>query len=408
MEKVAQPSAEAPAAVYKVPQRGLFDVVATDDVISLLILVRGDNPFDISPGMELIRYKRYMKRLSDMAYLENSHVEGNLLPQIETAQIPRSRDARGNSAVHVAAGFGFSCMVEVLVSECGCAVEDYNSSGLKPLHLAAFHGHADCVRLLRDLGADLLSPTQCNPPSTTRPYGSLCGRTTLFLAHSKQHATVVDFLLPFYRDFIDTMFGDKTGAEAWKTAASEQDMKSLSLLLDALECHGTAGGALPVSIPFDVGDALCEALPAVLEAILPPSHQMTYQQLFVFERLIHLGYLTETTIVGSSGTVLERVLDTAQVQAWCVLVKQGLVQPHKCSLAAVHGSEPGGKSEADLRALVQEAKAHFSYQVAKKTYMEKGGNSSRRKHVLSRRKAWRELANDLKQRSLSPARGSQL
>ncbi|CAJ1034798.1 putative Ankyrin repeat (3 copies)/Ankyrin repeat [Leishmania shawi] len=404
MTNVVGLPAGAPALVYKLPQRDLLDLVATNDVASLLILVRGDNPFDMSPGMELIRYKMRAKRFAATVYTENAGVMANAVPHVEPPQIKYIRDASGNSAVHVAAGLGFSSMIEILVNECGCAVEEYNTSGFTPLHLAAFHGHADCVHLLRDLGADVLNPTRWNPASTPDCHRGFCGRTTLFLAHCAQQATVVELLIPLYREFIDTAFRGQTSAEVWKAAASGHEAKSLSLLLDALECRTTASGALPISIDFDMEDALREALPAVLETILPSTRSPTPLQLFLFQRLVQLGYVTETTVVGSADTVVMRVLNTAQVQAWRVLVDQGLVQPHKCSLDSVHSSGHGGRSEVELRALIEEAKAYFSYDVAKKSYTEKGDSDRRRNTVLNRRGVWKKLENHLKQLSLSPAR----
>ncbi|CAG9580565.1 hypothetical protein LMJF_33_0140 [Leishmania major strain Friedlin] len=404
MASAVEAPAGSPAPVYRLPQRDLLDLVATNDVASLLILVRGDNPFDVSPGMELIRYKMSVRRFANMARAENAYVVSNALPQVEAAQIPRIRDASGNSATHVAASLGFSCMVDILVTECGCAVDEYNASGLTPLHLAALHGHVDAARLLRDLGADPLNPTYCNLPSTAGRHRGFCGRTTLFLAHSKQQAAVVALLVPLYHEFIATTFRGKTATEVWKTAAAGQDVKSLSLLLDVLECRGTVIGALPVSIDFEVEDALWEVLPAVLETILPSRREMTLCQLFFFERLVHLGYVDDTTVVGSSDTVLERVLSTAHVRAWRALVEHGLVQPHKCTLDAVHSSERGDASEAELRALIEEAKAYFSYQVAKKSYVEKGDSHRRRSTLLNRRSVWKQLQKGLKQLSLSPAR----
>ncbi|KAG5469629.1 hypothetical protein CUR178_01766 [Leishmania enriettii] len=404
MSNAVKPPAASSAPAYKLPQRDLFDLVATNDVASLLILVRGDNPFDVSPGMELIRYKMSMGRVADMVRAENANLEANAVPLVDTVQIPRTRDASGNSAVHVAASLGFSSMIEILVRECDCAVDTCNASGLTPSHLAALHGHVDCIRLLRDLGASLLSPTRWDPLCTAGCHRGFCGRTTLFLAHCKQQADVAAFLLPVYREFINTNFGGETGAEVWKTAASEQNVKSLSLLLDALECRATLSGALSVSVDFDVEDALWEALPELLETILPSSRQMTPQQLFLFKRLVELGYVLSATVLSSSNTVVERVLNAAHVQAWRALVEQGLVQPHQCSLDAVHSSEQGGKSEAELRALIEEAKAHFSYQIAKKSYMEKGDSERRRHTLLSRRGVWKKASDDLKQLSLSPAR----
>ncbi|KAG5469274.1 hypothetical protein LSCM1_02489 [Leishmania martiniquensis] len=404
MTSVVEAPARASAPAYRLPQRDLFDLVATNDVASLLILVRGDNPFDVSPGMELIRYKMSVRGVADMVRTENANVEANAVPQVDAAQIPRLRDANGNSALHVAASFGFAIMIGILVRECGCAVDTYNASGLTPSHLAALHGRVDCIRVLRDLGAELLIPTRTNPLFTTSCHGNFRGRTTLFLAHCEQQASAIALLLPLYRDFIRNTFGGKTGVEVWKTAAIEQDAKSLSLLLDVMECRATVGGALPVSIDFDVADALWDALPAVLDRILPSNLQMTSQQLFLFERLVDLGYVTETTALCSSNTVLERVLNAAHVRAWRVLIDHGLIQPHQCSLEAVQSSEHSGKIEAELRALIEEAKAYFNYQVAKRLYLEKGANDRRRNAVLHYRSVWKTANNDLKQLSLSPAR----
>lgn len=385
--------------VFELPQRGLFDVVAANDVAALLTLVRGDNPFDVSPGMELIRLK---KRSAPQPYAENTGVVASVEANIDVAQIPRSRDGRGNGAVHVAAGFGLSCMLKILVDECGCAVDEYNEVGLTPLHVAALHGHADCVRLLYDLGAAPLSTTRTAASLSSSGEQLFCGRTTLFLAHYAGQAAVLSFLLPFYSELVQSACEGQTAVQVWEKAVAQQNTQLLALLLDAVETATALTGPLPLSFGFDVEAGLRDALPAVLAATLPAEHCIAREQLFLFERLVRLGYVGAATPFTPSQTVLDRVLSTAQVKAWRALTDDGAVDPCRCDIEAVHSSGYTGNGEAELRLLIAEAKAHAQYCRAKRSYEKKGDDATRREAVVSSREAWKELQTEMRHKGISP------
>lgn len=398
----APPEIAAPA--FKLPPRNLFDVVATNDLAALLIVVRGDNPFDVSPGMQRIRSVRQMRRLAGGGPDKGLDVEVAAPPNIDAAQIPRLRDAAGNGAAHVAASLGLSAMLGVLATECGCAIDEANAAGLSPIHLAARHGHVECVRLLRDLGAQPLDPTQPGSPATSGQRSGLAGRSTLFLAHSARQLAVVRYLVPLYRELVDAACGEAELPQVWATAATEQNVRLLAVLLDALECDGTAAEALPIAFDFDVAAALRAALPALLEATLPLDRLMSAAQCFLFGRLVDLGYIVAESVVGSSRTVIDHVIDAAQPAAWRILVERGLVRPQQCSAALVQGGNAKTGGEAELRLLLEEAAAYAAYQLAKKQFTEKGDDERRRANLLRRRTDWKLAERRLQQSSLVPVR----
>lgn len=395
--------AVASPPVFELPQRSLFDVVAANDVTTLLTLVRGDNPFDVSPGMELIREKR--RKNAHKALAENAGVMANTEVRIDVGLIPRTHDDRGDGPAHVAAGYGLSAMLSVLVEECGCAVDEYNEQGLTPLHIAALHGHVDCVRLLCDLGAAPLSTTRSRASAASaaeEPF--LRGRTTLFLAHHARQSAVLSYLLPSYTQLVRSTCEGQSAAQVWERAAAQQNTQLLSLLFDAVECADAPTGPLPLAFGFDVAAGLRAALPAVLAESLPADHRITREQLFLFDRLVRLGCVDAATPLSPTETVLGRILATAQVSAWRLLVEAGAVKPHRCDLAAVRSCAYGGDGEVELRLLITEAKAHAHYAAAKQRYLQKGGGEARVEAVRRKREAWKELQAKLQQRSIAPAR----
>jgi hypothetical protein len=392
--------AVASPPVFELPQRSLFDVVAANDVTTLLTVVRGDNPFDVSPGMELIRIK---KRGARQPYAENAGIVATAGVNIDVAQIPHLRDGRGNGAAHVAARFGLSSMLEVLVNECGCAVDEYNELGLTPLHEAAMHGHVDCVRLLCNLGAAPLSTTHCAVSASLSSEAFLRGRSTFFLAHYAKHASVLTFLEPFYAQLIKSACDGQSAAQVWENAATQQNMQVLSLLLDAVECVNSIIGPLPLSFGLDVVAGLREAVPAMLPVILPAEHRATREQLFLFQRLVHLGFLDGATGFSTSGTVLDRVLSTSQVKAWRVLVEEGGVDPRKCDTDAVRSSGYSGNGEEELNLLITAAKTRAQYEREKQKYERKGDGAGRREALLSSREAWKRVQSKMQRWGIPPA-----
>merc|ERR1712070_1109249 len=66
-----------------------------------------------------------------------------------TVKLQKPVDERGNTALHVAAKHGSSCMCRFLVHEHQSNANATNREGCTPLHLAAAHGwHATCKVLI--------------------------------------------------------------------------------------------------------------------------------------------------------------------------------------------------------------------------------------------------------------------
>ena len=69
------------------------------------------------------------------------------------------RDARGRTALHVAAERQPSAVIRVLI-EAGADVNDRTRNGETPLHYAAAFNDADSIAALLDAGADPQAATQ--------------------------------------------------------------------------------------------------------------------------------------------------------------------------------------------------------------------------------------------------------
>lgn len=69
------------------------------------------------------------------------------------------------SALHLAAGAGHAGMISALVLDLRVALEGGDDIGATPLHTAAWHGKADCVRALLDLGAEVDARDKCGRPA---------------------------------------------------------------------------------------------------------------------------------------------------------------------------------------------------------------------------------------------------
>lgn len=76
-----------------------------------------------------------------------------VLPNISKAQLEEKGGSRGSTALHVAAAFGETEAVELLIAA-GADVHERNRDGETGLQWAWFWGHDDTVEVLRQAGAD--------------------------------------------------------------------------------------------------------------------------------------------------------------------------------------------------------------------------------------------------------------
>lgn len=80
-------------------------------------------------------------------------------------------DSDGNTALHIAAAYGFEDKITLLLDN-GAAIDESNNNWRTSLHIAAKNGHIEAVRLLISRGADLdAADTQDGTPLRDAIYG---------------------------------------------------------------------------------------------------------------------------------------------------------------------------------------------------------------------------------------------
>lgn len=232
---------------YVLPARNLFDVIATHDITVFLTLVRGVNPFDHSPGMQLILSKH-----NDRPVSANPFVISTNEIDVDVDAIATVRDAVGNTALHVAAGNGYVDMVHVLLEECGAEVDAVNAYGLTPLHAAARNGHTECVKLLLNNNASVLLIPGCADVAASPRNGceraTESGRTALFAAHYHGHYPTAAILAPCYDDLVAKLprndQDDATVSAALTSFVRGEAVANLALLFDVMDCEFAGCGPL--------------------------------------------------------------------------------------------------------------------------------------------------------------------
>ncbi|XP_046606728.1 transient receptor potential channel pyrexia-like [Neodiprion virginianus] len=135
----------------------------------------------------------------------------------------------GVTVFHRAAEHGFADILQLLLDRDPSttklminARDKLAMSGMTPLHMAAYFGHAECVRILLEAGADILSTTTENPHTKATP---------LHLATTQNHYEVVAALLSRETDIIDVQ--DNHGWLPLHVACYHSSRESIKLLLDA-------------------------------------------------------------------------------------------------------------------------------------------------------------------------------
>lgn len=91
------------------------------------------------------------------------------------------------SALHLAAGAGHAGMISALVVDLRVAVEGGDDMGATPLHTAACHGKADCVRVLLGLGAEVDARDRCGRSALFQA-GRWAGQSGLEVMRELLHA----------------------------------------------------------------------------------------------------------------------------------------------------------------------------------------------------------------------------
>jgi ankyrin repeat protein len=157
--------------------------------------VNGQLPLDVPPGQTLNEARQWLRgvnrtRNAFLGAVHHQKVEEARQLLAADPSLARSRDiGDGWTPVMTACHFGNDALLRVLL-DAGCPVtgEDFNS-GQSALFVAAEKGHAGCVKLLLEAGADARQTWRVN-------YGSLpMQMNALHVAAWKGHEPVVAALL---------------------------------------------------------------------------------------------------------------------------------------------------------------------------------------------------------------------
>lgn len=384
---------------YALPARNLFDIIATNDVTSLLTLVRGVNPFDLSPGMQII-----LAKFDDRPESANPFVVTTDELDVDVSTIGDLRDSAGNTALHVAAGCGSLAIAEVLVNECAADVNATNKDGFTPLHLAARTGSLACLQFLLESNAEPLRI-------------SGCGRSALFLAHHSGHYAAARCLAPHYADLAARAPGAEDAAGALISRLAEmlraEDQLSFGFLFDTLDCE-EAGCAplLTARRPPSLDTLRCclSSSQELLCCLIPAAEAMSPALLFIFVGLLARGVFpapaaAEDGESATAGPLLTRVAQCGQAEALRLLLSHGypLSVAARISSADFPAEHPGlAAAHKNLFCLLEAASLKLDFLTATAAYRRKPGSSRRKHDAWEAKVALRTLEAYLKEKNLSP------
>lgn len=399
---------------YVLPARNIFDVITTNDLPNLLTLVRGVNPYDISPGLKLILEHMKIRPETPNPYVEWT----NALDIDDPRSISEARDSQGNSALHVAARLGHKEAVQALVQECFCDVHAFNKDGMTPLHLAALCGRLECVKLLSRYGADPLVLTKVDGPRK-----SMAGRTTMFLAHWNQHHAVVQFLEQFFgltkkKDLVEELGEDIEVVEGGvvkkvKPPTLEPPFATLShaaragncfcfaKMFDFIDCMNSVVGILPVRGAEELLCHLRTAVPQLLPLLLPKEIPMSPEKRFIFRGLHSRGFipLPPPEDVLSPAYVVDIVLKSAQVEAFRILFEAGLEIPRENSFALTVPKEDWADN---LRVLIHEVEIRSAFEDAMVAYRKRHHSRPLKERARYCKKRLECVRREVAKRGLTP------
>lgn len=381
-------TSDGPQKPYVLPLRDLFDVAALNDLPKFLTVVRGTNPYDISPGLKLILKKMAIRPETPNPYVEwNDSLGFGADPQ----GISELRDSEGNSGLHIAAQLGHVKFLQALVQEAFCDVHAVNTGGFSPLHLAALNGRVECVKMLIRYGADPLALTRLDAPVYP-------GRTAIFLAHWRQHYATVKCLEPYFgviqkysplvEEILEPGGPTSLGGEVKKVSppVPEPPFAALSnaarvgnafffaKLFDFVDCMESVVGTLPLKGADELLVHLSSSVSHILPLLLTNETVMSPEKLFIFRGLFYRGLIPSPSlnevVSVESNFLVEQVLKSGEVEAFRVLYEEGLNISGRVSSLTVFlpkDEERGG----NLQLLLQELELKDAYEEAMAAYRKK-------------------------------------
>lgn len=382
-------------AKYSLPARHLFDLVGTNDLTNLLTVVRGVNPFDVSPGMQLI-----LEKFETRPSSANPFVITTTELDVNVCDIPHARDERGNTALHVAASLGFRLIVESLITECQCDLDAVNADGITPLHAAARHGHLECVQTLFRLGADAQRLTSFSAGDEF-----FRGRTALFLAHWHQHGAVSAYLAKycFPVNPMKEAHTQEAQEEALLVAASHVDALLYAQLYDAMDCLNSPCGTLPLE--WEPQMLRMRLAGEIASTLIPEKADMVQEQLFIFEGLLRRGLLVVTpTPLCPLHPIVQHVLSRGQSEALRAVILHGVPLTCDPPLSSYVGEEAGGTTEEPTNAklLLLEAECRLRYAESLAAYKAKPRSKTLKGAAWDAKVEHHGLLKLLKEKSLTP------
>lgn len=395
---------------YILPPRQLFDVVAANDVTSLLTAVRGVNPFDESPGMKIILSKIGEIRPESA----NLYVEYTNEVEIDPKTISSQVDARGNTPLHVAAHYGYVHMIDILFHECSCPLDARNDDGFTPLHLAAMEGHLECVRLLCNLGADVAAFTYGSSDADDAVSECECDkfflfRSPLFLAHWKQHHTVAALLLntpvcasPTLRNHeeqSDDRPKSSSTENAILVAFRKRDLLTFVSMFDYLDCLHRPCGELPLTWGNDALPAFAQAAPTILEQLVSKTSRLDVGERFIFDGFVTRGFLRASAV--DIEKLADKIVQNGHYTAFVTLLGCGYLSPDDLHRLSSLASSSLDASNA-LRLSLDEWEASLLYKDAMKVYRQSKPKKNVKDNALQCKKGLRLLQKELEKQGLKP------
>lgn len=412
---------------YALPARNLFDLVALNDLPRLLTVVRGTNPFDISPGLKLILEKMVVRPETPNPYVAWT----DELDMEEGKKIRDVQDDQGNTLVHLAAHLGHIKVLQMLVEECDCDIHVFNKSGFTPFHLAVMSGRLECIKLLLQHDADPLELTKIDAPEML-----LAGRTTMFLAHWKKHHAVTNFLEDYFgldkgRLGIKAHLqmraamaaaAENEGKEADKvekhiesasrtpsppqleppfatltSAARIGNVFCFAKVFDFVDCMNSVVGTLNLRGAEELVCHLRTAVPHLLPLLIPKEIQMPPEKLFIFRGLLERSFIKIPSDVLEPNHAVELMLRRGQLEGFRMLCEAGIEIDNGFSL--IVSKEDWGEN---LRILLLEVEVRQAFEEAMNAYKKKHHSRPLREKARYAKKRLFCIQKELEKRQLKP------